>query len=156
MDSSTEILQNVRHIIKYYEKVMKKVSLDHNLNLMEINILSFLHYNPQKDTAKDIVHFRMLPKGNVSQGVEKLIQKELLKRKGDVHDRRKIHLLLTPKADSVIKDIVKVRIAFADQLFHEFSHEEKEIYRQLNRRISSGILKQIETQEREEKEDEAR
>ena len=44
----------------------------------------------------DIVELRMLLKGNVSQAVESLIQKSLLKREQNKEDRRKIHLSLTP------------------------------------------------------------
>ena len=105
MNHHTETLETIRWIIKYYEKLMKETGNSFNLSQMEINILSFLYYNPTKDTASDIVELRMLPKGNVSQGVEKLIQKDLLTRETDKSDRRKVHLFLTKKTINILKDI---------------------------------------------------
>ena len=47
----------------------------------------------------------MLSKGNVSQAVESLIQKGLLKRIPDLHDRRRIHLALLPASHSITADV---------------------------------------------------
>ena len=55
--------------------------------------VSYTHLDVYKRQA-DIVERRMLPKGNVSAGVETLVQKGLLMRRQDQTDRRKIHLSL--------------------------------------------------------------
>ena len=58
--------------------MLKRVCTEHDLTLVEADIISFLQNNPEKDTAADIVELRMLSKGAVSKGVEALIQKSLL------------------------------------------------------------------------------
>ena len=71
--------------------MLKDICNNYQLTIIEATIISFLYNNPGKDTAADIVELRMLSKGNVSQAVESLIQKSLLKREQDKEDRRKIH-----------------------------------------------------------------
>ena len=53
-------------------------------------------------TAADIAELRMLSKGNVSQGVESLIQNGYLERFPDLSDRRRIHLSLTAQSGDII------------------------------------------------------
>ena len=103
--------------------------------LIEGTIISFLHNHPGKDTAADIVELRMLSKGNVSQAVESLIQKSLLKRSLDPQDRRKIHLSLTPKAQPMIESLENLWQEFEDQVFFGISEEEKALFDRLNDQI---------------------
>lgn len=42
---------------------------------------------------------------HVSRAVDELVQKELVKRKRDLDDRRNIHLSLTEKGEQMIKDL---------------------------------------------------
>ena len=98
MSRTTEFLMNIRSIIKLHESMLREICGEYQLALIEATIISFLHNNPGKDTAADIVELRMLSKGNVSQAVESLIQRSLLRREQDAVDRRRIHLFLTPAA----------------------------------------------------------
>jgi len=79
----TNLLVYTRTLVKLYDLYMEKIRLNYHFSHIEITIISFLHNNPGKDTAKEICDMRMLPKGNVSQGVESLIQKQLLVRQQD-------------------------------------------------------------------------
>ena len=96
--NSTHFLVQFRQLNKLYECMLKEICGRHKLTLIETTIISFLYNNPGRDTAADIVELRMLSKGNVSQAVELLIQKSLLKRIPDENDRRRIHLELLPDA----------------------------------------------------------
>ena len=81
----------------------------------------------------------MLPKGNVSQGVERLIQKSLLARQGDLADRRKIHLFLTEETREILVQIDKSRKIFEKEVYQGFSKEEKEMYDHFAKRIFINI-----------------
>lgn len=70
----------LRSLFRLYDKMLKKVCTEHDLTVIEADIISFLQNNPGKDTAADIVELRMLSKGAVSKAVESLIQKSLLER----------------------------------------------------------------------------
>ncbi|QNM06184.1 MarR family winged helix-turn-helix transcriptional regulator [Qiania dongpingensis] len=140
MNQNTEILLSVRRMIKLYELCLKNVCEAYHLTQIEVNIISFLHNNPEKDTAGDISEIRMLPKGNVSQGVEALIQKSLLYRTPDKRDRRYIHLSLTSEALPLIMELEKARKQFLEQIFDGFSPEECRQYMTLNERIINNTI----------------
>ena len=98
MKKTTELFMGLRSLFRLYDKMLKKVCTEHDLTVIEADIVSFLQNNPGKDTAADIVELRMLSKGAVSKAVESLIQKFLLEREPDTEDRRKIHLKLRSQA----------------------------------------------------------
>ena len=87
MGSATEFLSGIRSIVKLHESMLKDICEAYRLTLTEAAVISFLHNNPQKDTAADIVELRMLQKSNVSCAVETLFQKHLLSRRQDEADR---------------------------------------------------------------------
>ena len=140
MDEYSDWLSKTLSAMDLYEKNCKPVLIKHGLSQTEVDILSFLHYNPHLDNAKDIVELRGLPKANVSQGVESLVQKELLTRTQDKRDRLRIHLLLTAKVALVMNDIDEVRKGFIEKLLKDFSPEERDIYAKMNRRVSKNVL----------------
>ena len=128
MGRTTELFIGLRSLFRLYDKMLKRVCTEHDLTLVEADIISFLRNNPEKDTAADIVELRMLSKGAVSKGVEALIQKSLLERIPDMEDRRKIHLKLRPLAEPVTESIDKVREEFLETVLEGFTKEELETY----------------------------
>ncbi len=138
MCRAIDLLTNIRRIIKLHESMLKDICGEYRLTLIEATIISFLYNNPSRDTAGDIVELRMLSKGNVSQAVEALIQKSLLKRRQDTEDRRKIHLSLTEAAAPITQEIEQIQIKFRNQVFQGFSEEERELFAQFNQRIAEN------------------
>ena len=135
MGRTTELFIGLRSLFRLYDKMLKRVCIEHDLTLVEADIISFLRNNPEKDTAADIVELRMLSKGAVSKGVEALIQKSLLERIPDMEDRRKIHLKLRPLAEPVTESIDKVREEFLETVLEGFTKEELEIYSSFFQRL---------------------
>ena len=83
MTTAAEFLLHIRRVIRLYESLNRQVCDTWHITQIETDIIAFLKNNPEKDTARDIVEFRMLQKGNVSQAVEDLIQKGFLARRPD-------------------------------------------------------------------------
>lgn len=135
MTSAAELLVNIRRVIRLYELILHPVCEAYGITIVETDILAFLRNNPDKDTARDIVEYRMLQKGNVSQAVEHLIRKGLLSRRQDEKDRRLIHLSLTPTAVEVTTAIRAARKQLLDQLFQDFSSGEILLYQELNQKL---------------------
>ena len=138
MGRTTDFLVNLRRIIKLHESVLKQIGERFGLSLTEAKIISFLHNNPGKDTAADIVELRMLSKGNVSQAVESLIQKSLLEREQDRDDRRKIHLFLTSKTKPITDCVDCLFQQFYKEMFDGFSDEERELFHKINNHIGQN------------------
>ena len=147
MHRTNILLANIRRIVKLYDSMLKPVCERYALALIEATIISFLYNNPGRDTAADIVEYRMLSKGNVSQAVESLIQKGLLQRCQDTRDRRRIHLSLTGKARPITDEIERVRQIFQDQIFRDFSEEEERQFARYNESIAENIKKAAEGDE---------
>ena len=126
---------NIRLIMKLHDGMLKQLCEEQRLTPIEANIIRFLHNNPGLDTAGDIVEMRMLSKGNVSQGVETLIQKGLLKRTPDTADRRKIHLSLLPEAQPITDEIDAFQDQLGEELFRGFSSREFALFNELNCRL---------------------
>ncbi|MBC5688419.1 MarR family transcriptional regulator [Mediterraneibacter sp. NSJ-55] len=141
---NTEYWVRIRKIMKLYEEMLKGVALQYGLTTIETDIISFLQHNPGKDTAVDIVEFRMLSKGCVSKAVESLIQKGLLRRQQDERDRRKIHLKILKKCEPVMESIESVQEKYWHTVFKGFTAEEKTMYFQYNSRISQNVQEAIE------------
>ena len=135
MTNEANVLMDIRTIIKVYEEMLKRICGKYDLTMMEANVISFLHNNPGKDTAGDIVELRMLSKSAVSQAVEALIQKSLLRREQDAADRRKIHLFLLPQTMPITGEIAVIREQFRERVFLGFSDEDRALFDELNRRI---------------------
>ena len=141
MPQNTELLLGIRRMIRLYETMIRQVCAQYGLTQIETDIIAFLHNNPGKDTARDIVELRMLQKGNVSQAVETLIQKGFLTRTPDTRDRRLIHLSLTPEAEPVTAAISGARGQFQERLFEGFFSEGRFLYASLSYRLFENAEK---------------
>lgn len=128
MKNASDMLMLVRYMMKLYEKYLEDVQIKYKLSHIEIAIIGFLYNNPERDTAADIVERRMLPKGNVSAGVETLVQKGLLMRRQDQTDRRKIHLSLLEKAVPIVQEIEEINKKFRRQIFKNLSNDDLKTY----------------------------
>ena len=141
---STELWTGLRSLIRLYDKMLKKVCTEHDLTVMEADVISFLQNNPGKDTAVDIVELRGLSKGAVSKAVESLIQKSLLERIPDTEDRRRIHLRIKPEAKPVTEMIDEVRREFLDAVLDGFGHEELEAHTRFFQRMFDNTRRELE------------
>ena len=130
-----DFLTTIQQITRLHESMLKDICAAHGLSLLEAKVLSFLHNNPERDTAADIAELRMLPKSNVSQAVESLYQKQLLSRRPDTADRRRIHLSLTERAAPIVIDLDALRERFRAAVFVHISPEEQEQFDQICRRL---------------------
>ena len=84
-----------------------------------------------------------ITKGNVSQAVESLIQKGLLKRTADQTDRRKIHLSLLPQTADITAAICSMQANLYSQIFCGLSEEDLKFYEQINQQIMENTKKAI-------------
>lgn len=144
MSRTTDFLTCFQRIIKLHENLLKEqICSKYQLTLMEATIISFLMNNPEKDTAADIAELRMLSKGNISQGVEGLIQKSLLERKRDEADRRRIHLSLTPAAEPITVSMAQIWRLFHDEIFSGLTAEELAMFDKFNGQIMENTKKAL-------------
>lgn len=139
MGGISDFLISTRWIIKMQENMLREIGQEYHLTLIEMIILSFLHNNPERDTAADIVEVRMLQKSNVSHAVETLYQKKYLERMQDTEDRRKIHLHLTAQAQPVICRMEERHREFEHGIFSGILPEDWETYIRVSEKMKENI-----------------
>lgn len=145
MSQITGMLLLHRRIQKLYDRSMDDIRKNFSLSRIEIIIISFLHNNPGLDTAGDIVDYRMLSKGNVSQSVEALIQKGYLRRSADKEDRRRIHLSLTEQTSEIIRQIDDIKNLFYQNLTAGLTPEETQQYEMITEKLTQNVLNGLES-----------
>ncbi|MGF1631264.1 MAG: MarR family winged helix-turn-helix transcriptional regulator [Kiloniellaceae bacterium] len=69
---------------------------DHGITRMEFVVMFVLSHRPRA-TATDIIRMTALPKNNISRGVNRLLQKGLIRSLDDREDGRRRILELSPK-----------------------------------------------------------
>ena len=125
---SADLLRCIRCISKAYDGVLKRICSERGLSLLEVKVISFLHNNPEMNTAGDIAEYRLLSKGNVSRAVDSLIRQGYLRRVPDTAGRRRVYLYLLPSSAPVTDRIDREWSAFDAKLFCGFGEEEKQQY----------------------------
>ena len=134
-----EILKNFRSLPLLYEKAFCRTMEKYDMTQFEVDVLGFMHYYPDFDTAKQICDLRKLPKANVSVAVDRLTKKGYLCSERDTKDRRIIHLKITDAANEAIVSIADEYDNFLNTLFTGFTEEEKEMWKTLEMKISVNI-----------------
>lgn len=144
MNRITDYLTGIRRISKLHASMLKTyVCQEYGMTLTEATVISFLYNNPGRDTAADIVELRMMQKGNVSQAVETLVQKNLVKRRQDAEDRRKIHLSLTEESEAIVRTVEEVNRRFQATVFDGIAQEEMETFSAINLRIMQNAQRAL-------------
>ena len=105
LQTPSNVFDMTKCLMKLQEKYLESVRYEFNLSRIEIIILTFLYNNPSYDSARDIVEFRMLQRGNVSAAVDTLEKKGYLIRYTDSDDKRIVHLKLTNQTNDIVHAI---------------------------------------------------
>jgi DNA-binding MarR family transcriptional regulator len=129
--------------MKLQEKYLESVRYEFNLSRIEIIILTFLHNNPSYDSARDIVEFRMLQRGNVSAAVDTLEKKGYLIRYTDPDDKRIVHLKLTEQTNDIVHAIEEKQEALVSCIFAGFSEDEKKNFAAYNARLYQNVMSHL-------------
>ena len=92
---------------------------------MEYDILMFLHNNPKRNTAADIVKIRKSTKSHVSTSLKALENKGLIERIQSTQNKKHIEIVILNKAESIIQDGMKAQKEFAKNALDGLTEEEK-------------------------------
>lgn len=140
IQTPSNIFDMTKSLMKLQEKYLESVRTDYELSRIEVIIITFLHNNPSYDTARDIVEFRMLQRGNVSTAIDSLADKGYLTRHPDTKDKRIIHLTLSDKTKPVVHAIEEKQDELISCIFEGFSDDEKKNFAAYNERLYGNVL----------------
>lgn len=102
----------------------KDLSLKEHMVMRKVHTM--MEKTPQGIPLKDLAAALHLTPGTVSELVEKLVRKGTLCRVQNPSDRRAVMITVTEKSLSQLAEAMKMINAFVDDLWKDFSDEEKE------------------------------
>ncbi|CAM2941599.1 MarR family transcriptional regulator [Hathewaya histolytica] len=127
-------------IIKKYKKYMEKLLADFELAPSEIDVLTFLVNNSDKNiTASDISMCRGISKGLVSRAVHSLVIKKIIELKENPEDGRSVYLRIVDEEDNLIKEVKKINEKFKTQLVKGIDSKDFQIFLEINNKMLNNI-----------------
>lgn len=130
----------VKSIKRLYDDYCKEVGDRLNLSRLEVDIIAFLNNNPNNNTARDISEIRMLPKSNVSAGLDSLMRKGYVERRLCKEDKRISKLSLAENSKEVRKEITKMQDNFYSRLTFGVTKEEEQMLSEIVEKMKLNVL----------------
>lgn len=130
---------NLQKLQKQYARLLEPACQQWGLTRNEMDVLLFLHNNPELDRAVDIVTYRGIAKSHVSLSVATLEQRGFLCKVDDPADRRTVHLKLTKNADNAVQAGKAAQLQMADLLFQGLNEEEFEVWQKISEKVRHNI-----------------
>ena len=144
MNRTTQILHSSFAIKKAYDSIWDGIQEKYSLTRVEIDVLSFLANNPDCDTARSIVEYRMIAKSHVSGAAESLLARGWITREQDTRDRRCIHLKLTDDAAEAVAEITLRQREFAAAIRDGITDEEMAVFGKMLEKLTANARKMTE------------
>lgn len=137
------ILTYAQHYKKYYSAQFAGAAAAYGLNQLEIDILLFLHNNPELCTASDICRYRGLAKSNVSAAVERLRSRGVLEVLPASDNRRQRILRFTGAARPMAEALAEIQRHTLEPLFDGFTAAEQQALQEYLCRMDANIQRQL-------------
>lgn len=137
------ILAYAQHYKKYYSAQFAGAAAAYGLNQLEIDILLFLHNNPELCTASDICRYRGLAKSNVSAAVERLRSRGVLEVLPAPDNRRQRILRFTGAARPMAEALAEIQRRTLEPLFDGFTAAEQQALQEYLCRMDANIHRQL-------------
>lgn len=128
---TTRLLRFSKQFERFYERQFVPLLERTGLTMREIHVLLFLANNPGYDTARDVAEYRGLAKSQVSQAVDLLAARGVLRRAPDASDRRVVHLAVTEAGAPLAREAQAIQAACGRRLLADFSPEDEVQFRRL-------------------------
>lgn len=128
-----------RKVKKFYKKFIDNEMKKFDLSQNEIEIITYLNRNPEKNTAKDIVEYLGLSKGMISRNIDILLSKGIIEPKKDNIDKRIIRLYITRESEELINEIEESIFNFLGSLLENIEEEKFEIFKEVLNSLTSNL-----------------
>ncbi|MDW7550683.1 MarR family winged helix-turn-helix transcriptional regulator [Pseudoalteromonas peptidolytica] len=136
------IMGRLVRIAKHMEAEVEKLHKRYGLNLGEFDVLATLRRSgePFRLTPSELFKTMLLTSGAMTNRLDKLAAKGLIKREHCKEDRRSVTVELTAEGVSLIEKLIEPHIALQAQLVQELEPEQRVLLNELLK----GWLKQFE------------
>lgn len=115
MEEYAHFWERHKTISCYYAALTRAACAGTGLTQMEYDIIMFLHYHPQLNTAADMVKIRKATKSHVSTALKNLEDRGFIEKRQCKSNKRCNEIFLLAPAQEII--------AVGTQLHHDFMHQ---------------------------------
>lgn len=130
---------NILLFRKFYDQALDPVAQVCGLTRMELDLLLFLHNNPEHNTAAEAVRLRRWTKSHVSAAAHSLMEKCLLAAGHPPGNRKTICLTPLPAAENAIRQGAAAQSRFVETLNRGVTPEELALVEQVVQKITRNI-----------------
>ena len=134
-----EFWDNVLSFKKRYDQALDPVAQACGLTRMELDLLLFLHNNPERATAAEAVRLRRWTKSHVSAAVHGLEGKGLLAVSHPPGNRKTLRLVPLPAAEGAIRQGAAAQARFTALLGRDITAEERAVMERVARKIARSL-----------------
>ncbi|MBQ7915395.1 MAG: MarR family transcriptional regulator [Firmicutes bacterium] len=142
MDQFSDALVAVQKSGRVFNRLMTETARTLGMTKPEMDILLFLHNNPQYDKAADISELRFLAKSYVSKAVDLLQKRGMLEVHTDENDRRIMRLRVTEAAAPALEKAKETQVQFLKLLFEGVTCEEIKVMQAIHGKMMKNLEKQ--------------
>ena len=132
-----------RQLQNAYAAQMRPLCEETGMAQTAIDILLFLHNNPDCRTASDICRYRGLAKSNVSAAVERLRACGVLTVSPAPDNRRQRLLGFAPDALPMVAVLADIQRCSLEPLFAGFTAQEQQTLQDYLRRMDANLLREL-------------
>lgn len=115
----------------------------YDLRKIDVEILTYLHFCGERNTASDIQKLGLFTKGHISQSLERLSQAQLVYTEHDSHDRRVVHISIGEKAIPIVQEARQLKWEIFERVFRGITDEEKEVLNEVARKVWNNIEEEL-------------
>ena len=139
----TEVLVAVQKSDRVLNRMMTETARNQGVTKPEMDVLLFLHNNPECHTAGDICRYRGLAKSNVSAAVERLRTRGVLTVSTAPDNRRQRLLGFAPDALPMVAVLADIQRCSLEPLFAGFTAQEQQTLQDYLRRMDENLLREL-------------
>lgn len=124
---------------KLQEERIIELRKKYNMKKVELEVLFFLSYCGEHNTAKDIHYQLTMNKGHISQAVTSLCQRHMIIAIPDEEDRRYVHYKVSDSAREIVIEMRRNRERISQQILEGISEEELKQFKDVAAKIAKNI-----------------
>ncbi|MCG9596119.1 MarR family transcriptional regulator [Vibrio sp. Isolate25] len=133
--SDMGIIGRLMRVHGLWHNRLEQVFKNHQLSMLEFDILATLMRNQQPLTPTEMYKTLMVSSGAMSTRIEKLVQRGLVERLASGDDRRSCKVALTEQGAQLVDDALTSHLSNMNGMLNMFDEQEKEQLASMLRRI---------------------
>jgi MarR family 2-MHQ and catechol resistance regulon transcriptional repressor len=125
---------------RVFQEEIRDEMIKKNLSITEFSVLEVL-FHKGKQTIQQIANSIIIASSSMTYVIDKLEQKDLIKRNACPQDRRVIHVTLTEKGQELMEIVMPEHEEFVEKVFESLKPNEVEDLSFLLRKVRESLEK---------------